>query len=424
MPNDLRFYRRSHWRSPLFQLLLGVLVCVAFPLIVETLNLPQSWHEPEARHTAVASLCALLLGFLLHRNVGQLPGTQESSGIMPSYLISFGIALTAILLMRISYSRGILILGFLLTITWFFLMYVVTQRRTNLSLGIVRGGNVDMFDDMQGVETRDLKLGEWPQDIDAVAADFRQDHSDAWQARLADFVLAGIPVYHSKELCESLTGRTELEHLSENDFGALGPQSSLLFTKSLIDRTVALPALLFLLPLLVVAGLAIRFDSRGPALFRQPRVGYRGKAFTVYKFRTMVTEKPATQSADIGRFMTRENDQRITKLGALLRRSRIDELPQIINILRGEMSWIGPRPEAAALSEWYQESIPFYRYRYVVRPGITGWAQVNQGHVTSVSDVTTKLQFDFYYIRNFSLWLDLLIVAKTIKTMLTGFGHR
>ena len=107
-----------------------------------------------------------------------------------------------------------------------------------------------------------------------------------------------------------------------------------------------------------------------------------------------------------------------------LRRSRIDELPQIINILRGEISWIGPRPEALPLSRWYQSEIPFYRYRHIVRPGITGWAQVSQGHVLEIEDVMKKLSYDFFYISNFSPWIDLLIVVRTIKTMLTGFGSR
>ncbi|TIP99650.1 MAG: sugar transferase, partial [Mesorhizobium sp.] len=117
-------------------------------------------------------------------------------------------------------------------------------------------------------------------------------------------------------------------------------------------------------------------------------------------------------------------DTRITRLGQFLRKSRIDELPQAINILRGEMSWIGPRPEALVLSKWYEAELPFYRYRHIVRPGITGWAQVNQGHVAAVDDVLEKLHYDFYYIKNFSPWLDVLIVFRTIRTMLTGFGAR
>ena len=122
--------------------------------------------------------------------------------------------------------------------------------------------------------------------------------------------------------------------------------------------------------------------------------------------------------------MTDADDVRITRLGSFLRRTRIDELPQAWNILRGEMSWIGPRPEAEVLSKWYTGDVPFYRYRHVVRPGISGWAQVNQGHVAEVDDIHLKLQYDFFYIKYFSPWLDILIVFRTVRTMLTGFGSK
>jgi lipopolysaccharide/colanic/teichoic acid biosynthesis glycosyltransferase len=122
--------------------------------------------------------------------------------------------------------------------------------------------------------------------------------------------------------------------------------------------------------------------------------------------------------------MTKESDGRITRVGAVLRQLRLDELPQMFNILKWEMSWIGPRPEAEVLSVWYTSELPFYRYRHVVKPGISGWAQVNQGHVADVDEVHRKLQYDFYYIKYFSPWLDLLIFLRTIKTMLTGFGSK
>jgi lipopolysaccharide/colanic/teichoic acid biosynthesis glycosyltransferase len=122
--------------------------------------------------------------------------------------------------------------------------------------------------------------------------------------------------------------------------------------------------------------------------------------------------------------ITDDGDKRVTRVGRILRKFRVDELPQIFNILKFEMSWIGPRPEAEVLSRWYQREIPFYRYRHVVKPGISGWAQVNQGHVADVEQVHRKLQYDFYYIKYFSPWLDLLILVRTIKTIITGFGSR
>jgi lipopolysaccharide/colanic/teichoic acid biosynthesis glycosyltransferase len=175
------------------------------------------------------------------------------------------------------------------------------------------------------------------------------------------------------------------------------------------------------LPVMGLVALAIRIDSRGPVLFRQARIGHAGKRITVYKFRTMrpVTIEDARQSA-----MTADNDDRITRIGHFLRKTRIDELPQMFNILKWEMSWIGPRPEAEVLSVWYTSELPFYRYRHVVKPGISGWAQVSQGHVAEVAEVHEKLQYDFYYIKYFSPWLDLLILFRTIKTMASGFGAR
>ena len=424
MFKNLRLKRRSRWLSPVFQLALGLVFCIVLPLVLLTWSLPKGWMESEAFNSALAASAGLVVGFWLHRSVVALPGTRESSGILPAYGISFGLVLIVILMSRIDYSRSILLVSFILSIGWFFLVYVVTQRQTSLTLGIVEGGNVGLFDEMAGVEVERLGLDSWPNMLDAVVADFRHDHTDEWEARLADFVLAGVPVYHSKDLYESLTGRADLEHLSENNFGALGPQLSLLFAKVLIDRLIALPTLIVLSPLLIATAITIRLDTPGPALFRQVRVGYRGRKFTVYKFRTMLAHDDRKEPRARDYFITLESDRRITRVGRFLRRSRIDELPQIINILRGEMSWIGPRPEASQLAAWYQSEIPFYRYRHVVRPGVTGWAQVNQGHVTDIAEIKTKLQFDFYYIRNFSAWLDLLIIMKTVKTMLTGFGHK
>ncbi|MDX5493955.1 MAG: sugar transferase, partial [Alphaproteobacteria bacterium] len=164
-------------------------------------------------------------------------------------------------------------------------------------------------------------------------------------------------------------------------------------------------------------------DSRGPAIFRQQRMGYRGQPFTLYKFRTMHSEDNVS-SDERDRAITKTGDSRVTRLGRFLRKTRIDELPQLINILRGEMSWIGPRPEAVPLSEWYEKELPFYRYRHIVRPGISGWAQVMQGHVAAPDEVLEKLHYDFYYIKNFSPWLDILIVLKTIRTVLTGAGSK
>jgi lipopolysaccharide/colanic/teichoic acid biosynthesis glycosyltransferase len=244
---------------------------------------------------------------------------------------------------------------------------------------------------------------------------------EEWEAFLAEAALAGRIVYQVKQLSESLTGRVQLEQLSENSFGSLVPARGYFYLKSLVDFAFALLLLPVALPAMGLIAIAIRLDSPGPVLFRQARVGHAGKRITVYKFRTM---RDAPIEDERRHAITTDGDGRITRVGKWLRKFRLDELPQIFNILKWQMSWIGPRPEAEVLSRWYQGEIPFYRYRHVVKPGISGWAQVNQGHVADVEQVHRKLQYDFYYIKYFSPWLDLLILLRTCKTIMTGFGSR
>ncbi len=195
--------------------------------------------------------------------------------------------------------------------------------------------------------------------------------------------------------------------------------------KRRLDLLTALLAGVVLIPFLLLLAFAIRLDSKGPVLFRQRRVGAGGIVFELFKFRTMYHSASAGSGEPVSA-VTVDNDPRVTRLGRLLRRTRIDELPQILNVLRGEMSWIGPRPEAEILSNWYETELFSYRYRrrYLVRPGITGWAQVNQGHVSAVDDVISKLEYDLYYIANLSARLDLMVVIKTVRTVVTGFGSR
>lgn len=420
----LRLRRQTIWLHPFVQFGIAAVVCVGLPYFLLGFTYPMGLNDYVLQNTVQACLCGLAIGFWLHRSFSKLPGTYESFGILPAYLAAFGVVLLAIVLNRIEYSRALLVFSFAACVLWFLAVYLTIQRKTMLRLGVIAGGRTGWFDGLDGVVATTLGLDSWPEDIDAVTADFHFDHSDEWEARIADFTLAGIPVFHSKDLLESLTGRTELEHLSENTFGALGPVQTWLALKWISDWLLALLLIPLLSPVMALAALAIKLDSRGPVFFRQVRVGYRGTDFRVFKFRTMQDSNGSRGKNDIAELITTGDDARITRVGRFLRYTRIDELPQLLNVLLGEMSLIGPRPEAAELSNWYKTEVPFYRYRHIVRPGITGWAQVNQGHVADLADIKKKLEYDFYYIRNFSIWLDILIVMKTIKTVLTGFGHK
>mgnify|MGYP000182466275 CR=1 FL=1 len=192
----------------------------------------------------------------------------------------------------------------------------------------------------------------------------------------------------------------------------------------LLDFLIVCNILLALLVLpifatvILIAGILIKLESRGPMFFVQERMGFRGKVFRIIKLRTMHERKTKGSS------FTEENDSRITRIGAVLRKVRIDEFPQILNIFAGQMSWIGPRPEAIDLSEKYEAAIPFYSYRHIVRPGITGWAQIHQGYAASVEESATKLSYDLYYVRNHSLLLDIDILLRTAFVMAARIGSR
>lgn len=373
--------------------------------------------------TFVLSLLCILAGSLIMRSMSRYPGVEGSASILPAFSAAFGVMLLVLVMGRIEYNRFVLAGSYGLVLLWFYLVHFKEQRRS-LRIGIIPNAPIDpALSQIRRVEPVILDSPEANVGgIDAIAADLRVDMSPEWERRLADYALEGLQIFHIKHLIESLTGRIALEHLSETSYGTLSPSSVYLVVKQVFDWLAALIALIVLLPLLLILALIIRLDSKGPAIFKQRRIGYRGKPFVVYKFRTMTNSAPQTEQRVAA--MTQDNDVRITRIGGVLRQTRIDELPQIFNVLKGQMSWIGPRPEAEVLSRWYEDNIPFYRYRHIVRPGITGWAQVKQGHVAELEDVTSKLHYDFYYIKNFSPWIDMLIVVRTAWTMLTGFGAR
>lgn len=409
------------------QVLLGLLVCVGIPVATQVFvrGIPLRNDIPGI-NSLIASTVAVMSGVYFSRRLNSFPGTRQRQHTLPSFLLSFGIVAAALLLFRIDYSRAVLAASFFLSAIFFSFPGFVGRRWEDTLFYIIPVGSLEDLGAIRNVSLVPLAEPDLPPRTKAaIVADFRADLPAKWERMLARAALAGYPVYHVKQLVESLTGRVKIEHLSENNLGSLIPNLGYRKLKLFLDIVAAVIVLPFLIPPLLLVALAIKLDNPGPALFRQRRVGFGGKAFTVYKFRTMAWRSEQDDGED-GRdaAVTRDGDARITRLGNFLRRYRIDELPQIVNILRGEMSWIGPRPEAIHLSQWYEAELPFYSYRHIVLPGISGWAQVNQGHVADLESVYAKLQYDFFYIKNFSAWLDLLITFRTIRTMLTGFGSK
>jgi len=385
--------------------------------------LPGKVIEAASLNALVANAIAIAIAFWMRLSIETYPSIRRSYVILPSALTGHGLTIVWFVLTRFPYDRIGLLAGFLLHVAFLYVLYVYAERNVRRRIAVVPFGDINLLTRVPGV---DWKMLTRPRLHDsrgchAIVADFSADLPDEWEAFLADAALAGRIVYQVKQLGESLTGRVELEHLSENSFGSLLPARGYFYLKSFLDFIAALLALPFALLVIVPAAIAVRLDSPGPILFRQKRVGHAGKPIIVYKFRTMRTVQVEDERRAA---MTADDDDRVTRVGRFLRKVRLDELPQIFNILKWEMSWIGPRPEAEVLSIWYTSELPFYRYRHVVKPGISGWAQVNQGHVAEVEEVHRKLQYDFYYIKYFSPWLDLLILFRTIKTMLTGSGAK
>lgn len=420
----VRSLRPVFWARLRFQILGGILLAAVLPYAVRLAAGPAPSDVALLNNTLFGTIAAIVIGGWLMRNVAPYPGSEGLASTLPSIGVAFGGLLIIFVFGRISYNRANLSAGFVLTAIWFFIISVLVQRHQQLRIGIVPLGDVTQIQEIPNVSWQVLQSSDQDiSNIDAIAIDLRVDLTGDWDRRLADYALQRVPVYHTKHLIESLTGRVELEHLSENSFGSLEPRPDYMMLKFAVDWIAALVLGLTLLPVMLFIALLIKMTSKGPALFRQQRIGYQGKPFTVYKFRTM---KVALDNAGDARNLaiTREKDDRITTLGRFLRKSRLDELPQILNVLKGEMSWIGPRPEAEVLSRWYEQEIPFYRYRHIVRPGIAGWAQVCQGHVAEVEDVRSKLHYDFYYIKRYSPWIDLLIVVRTVRTMITGYGSK
>ncbi len=187
--------------------------------------------------------------------------------------------------------------------------------------------------------------------------------------------------------------------------------------KQLIDITVASVSFILFIPLMVIIGILIRAESRGPIIFRQTRIGRNETPFTMYKFRSMY------HGSGSGDKYVREHDPRVTRVGKLLRLTRLDELPQLWNVLKGEMSMIGPRAEWFEVAREYEQKIEYYHFRHLVKPGITGWAQVNYSYGENIDDTVTKLQYDLYYISHYSLLLDIDIMLKTIHIVLFGKGR-
>jgi len=235
--------------------------------------------------------------------------------------------------------------------------------------------------------------------------------------------LNSMQILDAPSFYEIVQGKLMLESITPSWFiFSSGFSRTNLFSlcKRTIDIILSCLGLLLTLPFFPFIALAIKLDSPGPVFFRQERVGNKEQQFILYKFRTMGQDAEKASGA----VWAEKNDPRVTKLGRFFRQSRIDEIPQLLNVLKGEMSFIGPRPERLEFVEKLKLVIPYYSKRHFIKPGLTGWAQVKYPYGSSVEDAVEKLRYDLYYIKNIGPFLDTLIFFETIKVVLFGFGGR
>jgi sugar transferase (PEP-CTERM system associated) len=288
------------------------------------------------------------------------------------------------------------------------------EKGENIGKSLVNPGIIGAAADLEDIVQREK--------IDHVVISLMERRGRMPIRQLLRLKFAGIRVDDAHTIFENLTGRINLEHLSPSwlIFSEGFRKSTLLmWTKRALDIAISLVALIVCSPLLILTGAAIWIESGSPILFRQQRTGLWGRSFQMLKFRSMYNdaEKGGPQWASDG-------DRRITRVGKWIRKFRIDELPQAINVLRGEMSLVGPRPERPEFVGILEERIPYYGLRHSVRPGISGWAQIKYQYGGSIEEAETKLEYDLFYLKHLSVMLDLAVLFETAKVMITGRGAK
>ena len=305
--------------------------------------------------------------------------------------------------------------------------FVRRQRPWAENLVIITGekGLVEDLRDADHAEVQEVydPAGEPPAEPveDAtLVVDLRPVMSDRMAQFVSSWNLAGYPVRALSTVYEEYTGRLPMVHLAEGwELSAPVRRNEYAGVKRIIDILLVLVTAPLWIILAAVIWVAVRIDSSGPAIYRQERMGRDGEQFVLYKFRTMIEN-----AEEHGPQFAAENDDRLTSVGRFLRRFRVDEIPQLYNVLKGDVSLVGPRPERPVFTEQFEGSIPFYSYRHLVRPGVTGWAQVNFGYADGEAETVEKLTYDLYYVKHMSPWLDLSILGRSMWTVLSGFGAK
>lgn len=393
------------------------------------------WTVPLEGGDSIWPMVLMLIGGAV---LGITVSVSSWRGIVPRPLysravaiVSFSVLFTAVglVLTRAYFSRPFLIwfgvLWLVLTLTdrsirrsrpWQEQLAIVTSEKTLVE---------DLHDSPHAsvvmvLDPQEQSPGVPVADDVTLVIDLRAVLSESMAQFVSSASVAGTSTRTLSNVYEEHTGRIPMMHLAEGwELSQPVQRGSYAPVKRVLDVLLVGLTVFLWVPLAVIVAVVVRFDSPGPVLYSQPRVGRNGRRFTLTKFRTMVDDAEVN-----GPQFTAHGDPRITRTGRFLRMSRLDELPQLWNVLKGDLSLIGPRPERPMFVEEFSAQIPFYDSRHLIRPGVTGWAQVNYGYADDEAETTEKLTYDLFYIKHSSFWLDLQIFGKSFWTVLTGFGAR
>jgi sugar transferase (PEP-CTERM system associated) len=321
-------------------------------------------------------------------------------------LLLVGTSPAAVTLARELYSRrhelGVEIVGF------------IDPDPAKVGTPLLNPGVIGVIDDIPSI------VGS--RSVDRVVVSLAEARGTLPVDRLLDMKLGGVTFDHLASVYEEYTGKIAVENLRPSWLifsDGFRKTRFLSASKRALDVFCASIGLVLAAPIMAVVTVAVRLTSKGPALYHQERVGLHGKVFTVHKFRSMRVDAEAATGPV---WASKDGDPRVTPIGGILRRTRLDEVPQLWNVLRGDMSFVGPRPERPEFVAGLTEQIRFYGQRHVVRPGLTGWAQVRYTYGATTEDALQKLQYDLYYIKNLSIALDLFIILETVKTVVLRKG--
>lgn len=409
-------------------------ICILVGAIVAGLHLQDLYDDLRIRSRAllVQQICLVIaLAFFLQAFLSY----ANTELVMPRWVMMAGssMSLVALSTWRVTHNRvltstqfaeRVLFLG-CSTLAW----EIAERLRERPEFGMVgigfvgdpeEGGEPRTGEKLLGAlsDLRQIARHHQPDRI-AVALSERRNRMPTWD--LLELRLSGVLVEEAAAMYEAAFQRVCVRELRPSQLiftAELGPRSYTVFLQSLYSLPIAALGLLLAAPLMLLISAAVKLSSPGPVLFRQQRVGLNGAPFVLYKFRSMRTDAETGSGA----VWASKDDPRVTRAGRWLRRFRLDELPQLFNVLKGEMSIVGPRPERPEFVETLIQEVPFYRQRLCVKPGITGWAQINHRYGDSLEETITKLEYDLYYIKNLTPALDTYIMLQTLKVVLLGRG--